>query len=162
MGSGKTAVGRRLAQELELDFIDTDDLAEARMGMSISDAFARQGEGFFRTREEEVICEELSKGDGNNRGKVISLGGGAVTTAGVRKLLEQEENVILLDVDKDTAYERSRRDNRPLAQDRDQFDKLYTARKELYRQVADIVIDVGTKNVDEVSMQITDLLEGRA
>lgn len=153
MGSGKTAVGRGLARSLGFRFIDTDTLVERRMGMSISDAFATRGEAFFRDEEEAVIREVLAEPE-VGAGAVISLGGGAVTTAGVRALLGEEETVILLDVDVATAFERSRGGDRPLARERDEFEKIYRDRKELYRQVADTVIDVGNKEIEEVVGEI--------
>jgi shikimate kinase len=162
MGSGKTAVGRRLAQKTDMEFCDTDSLAEQRMGMSINTAFDQEGESFFRDQEEAVIREQLGAAAASGRGRVISLGGGAITTMGIQELLEQEENVVLLDSDVATAFERSRGGDRPLARSRESFEQLYATRKELYRRLANMVIDVDDKSVEELVDEIIELLEGRA
>lgn len=158
MGSGKTAVGRGLADTLGYDYRDIDAIVEGRMGMSIAEAFAREGEAFFRAEEEVVIREELGA---PGEGKVISLGGGAVTSAGVREMLRDEDFVVWIDVDVATAFERSRDGKRPLAQDRGEFERLYRERESLYRQVADFVVEAGNRGIDELVGEVAALLEGR-
>ncbi len=74
MGAGKSKVGRLVAEQLTIPFVDTDDLIEARTGRSIADIFSTDGEAAFRRIETEAIVEALS-GDQ----KVIALGGGAAT-----------------------------------------------------------------------------------
>lgn len=157
MGSGKTTVGHLLAMELGTEFIDTDVLAEQRMGMSISEAFERKGEQYFREAEEAVIVRLLEEGIGTDA--VISLGGGAVTSDRVRQLLEAEA-VILLDVDVDTAYERSHGGKRPLASDRHEFELLFHERADLYRRVASSVVEVGERGADDLVEEIIVSLKG--
>jgi shikimate kinase len=161
MGSGKTAVGRRLSEKLGTEFRDTDFLVERRMGMSISDAFTNQGEGFFRSQEEAVILDELGGAPAGERGLVVSLGGGSITIETVRQLLEQEACVFLLDVGAEKAYERARGGKRPLASSRQKFMQLYAERSELYQRVADEVIDVGDKSIEDLADQIIGVLERR-
>ena len=72
MGAGKTAVGKRLARQMDLTFVDTDDMIEEQQGRSISDIFAKNGEAYFRSLETEVLCQLL---DSKER-CVISVGGG--------------------------------------------------------------------------------------
>lgn len=76
-GSGKSTIGRRLAKALDLALLDTDVAIEETTGRTIADIFATDGEAEFRRIEEDVIRSALQTHDG-----VLSLGGGAVTTAG--------------------------------------------------------------------------------
>jgi shikimate kinase len=75
-GSGKSTIGRRLAKAMGCALVDTDAAIEERTGRSIADIFAGDGESGFRLIEEQVIREALESHDG-----ILSLGGGAVTTA---------------------------------------------------------------------------------
>ena len=81
-GSGKSTIGRRLAKAMNLTLLDTDTAIEERSGHTIAEIFASDGEPGFRRIEEEVIRAALADHDG-----ILSLGGGAVTTAGVRDAL---------------------------------------------------------------------------
>ena len=160
MGSGKSAVGRILARESGMDFIDTDNLAEAKMGMSITEAFESKGEQFFRAAEEAVIRESL-EGPVSQRGTVIALGGGSITSAGVRQLLAAEPAVVMLDVDTATAFDRVHDKSRPLARDRREFMSLFGERKTLYHAVAKLTIDTRGKSVDEIVLEIRNFLARR-
>lgn len=157
MGSGKSVVGRRLAQATGMAFVDTDELAEARMGCTISQAFATRGEEYFRGIEAEVINDLLS-GDADSRGEVISLGGGAVTRAKNRELLERQDNVVQLEVDGDTAFSRAQNGQRPLAADKKAFLLLLEKRRADYAAVADITVDA-SRGIDEIVKEIRDVLE---
>ncbi len=77
MGAGKSAVGRKLAEELQLEFVDSDEVIEARTGVDIPYIFEREGESGFRARERQVI-DELTQ----LPGIVLATGGGAVQDAG--------------------------------------------------------------------------------
>lgn len=157
MGSGKSVVGRRLAQAEGTAFVDTDQLAEARMGCTISQAFETQGEEYFRGIEAEVISDLLSEPT-DSRGEVISLGGGAVTSATIRELLEREDNVILLGVDGETAFSRAQNGRRPLAVDKQAFLRLLEERRGDYAAVADMTVDA-SRDIDSIVKEIRDFLE---
>src|SRR5574337_1352976 len=79
-GAGKSTIGRRLARALGVEMLDTDAAIEATTGRSIADIFAADGEREFRRIEEDVVRAALAEHEG-----VLSLGGGAITSAGVRR-----------------------------------------------------------------------------
>jgi 3-dehydroquinate synthetase len=122
MGAGKTTAARALG----IPVVSTD--------ADVPIELFEQGEASFRARETEVVERIL---DGPPA--VIDLGGGAVTTPRVRELLEQRATVIWLDVDVDTAWARVEGSGRPLAQNQEDFRRLYDERRPLYAQVADVV-----------------------
>lgn len=115
MGSGKSTVGRRLAQRLGMRFVDADDEIERAAGMTISDIFARFGEAHFRDGERRVIARLLT---GN--AVVLATGGGAFMQDETRALILKDSLCIWLDADIPTLVERvHRRSHRPLLKDRD-------------------------------------------
>ena len=124
MGAGKSTIGEEVARRSGRPFVDTDAELERRHG-PITDLF-RRGEAEFRQREQEVVKEALTKREPS----VIALGGGAFEAARSDRAL-----AVLLDVDVETAWERSRESGRPLAQDEAAFRSLFAARD--YRAVAD-------------------------
>ncbi len=134
MGAGKTTFGRDAAARLGRPFVDVDRAIEERGGRSIAELFAERGESGFRQIEEQAVHAALA----SREPAVLSLGGGAVTSAGTRAALGSAF-VVLLDVDVDSAWSRVRHSRRPLARDESEFRRLYEAREPLYREVADAV-----------------------
>jgi shikimate kinase/3-dehydroquinate synthase len=126
MGAGKTTIGEEVARRTGRPFVDTDAVIEARHG-PITGLFDR-GEEEFRRLEAEVVDDALSRGEPS----VIALGGGAYEAARSDRAL-----AVLLDLDVDTAWERSRGSGRPLAQDETAFRALHAARD--YKSVSDAV-----------------------
>ncbi|OBF26688.1 shikimate kinase [Mycobacterium sp. ACS1612] len=156
-GSGKSTIGRRLAKALDLPLLDTDAAIEETTGRTIADIFATDGEKEFRRIEEEVIRSALQTHDG-----VLSLGGGAVTTAGVREALAGH-TVIYLEI---SAAEGVRRTGgstvRPLLAGPDRSEKfkaLMTQRVPLYRRVATIRVNTNRRNPGAVVRHIVERLE---
>jgi 3-dehydroquinate synthetase len=121
MGAGKTTIARALG----LPHVETDE--DVPIGLF------DDGEAAFRAREAEVVRNVLDRAVP----VVVDLGGGAVTIPEVRALLKERAMVVWLDVDVDTAWERVRGTDRPLAQDYDEFKRLYGERRPLYEEVAD-------------------------
>lgn len=115
MGSGKSTIGRRLADRLKMRFADADDEIERAAGMTISDIFARFGEAHFRDGERRVIARLLA-----GRPLVLATGGGAFINEETRALILKDSLCIWLDADIPTLVERvARRSHRPLLKDRD-------------------------------------------
>ncbi|KGB51809.1 Shikimate kinase [Sphingopyxis sp. LC81] len=115
MGSGKSTIGRRLAQRLGMRFADADDEIERAAGMTISDIFARFGEAHFRDGERRVISRLLGE-----KPMVLATGGGAFVNEETRALILRDSLCIWLDADIATLVERvGRRSHRPLLRNRD-------------------------------------------
>jgi shikimate kinase len=156
-GSGKSTIGRRLAKSLECAFLDTDAAIEEAAGRSIADIFAADGEQGFRRIEEQVICSALETHDG-----VLSLGGGAVTSPGVRTALAGH-TVVYLEISASEGVRRTGGNTvRPLLAGPDRAEKyaaLANERVPLYRKVAAIRINTNRRNPRAVVRQIAARLE---
>lgn len=156
-GSGKSTIGRRLAKALDLTMLDTDAVIEETTGRTIADIFANDGEAEFRRIEEEVIRAALASHDG-----VLSLGGGAVTTAGVREALAGH-TVIYLEISAAEGIRRTGGSNvRPLLAGGDRAEKfrsLMAKRVPIYRRVATMRINTNRRNPSAVVRSIVARLE---
>lgn len=112
MGAGKSSIGRRLAQALDLGFVDSDDEIEKAANLTIPEIFERHGEAHFRDGERKVIARLLSEGS-----KVIAVGGGAFENPQTRAEISEHGLSIWLKADFETLMERvRRRSHRPLLQ----------------------------------------------
>lgn len=110
MGAGKSAIGRIVAQQLGLSFVDTDTEIERVSRMTISELFAAYGEDEFRALETRVIKRLLRTGP-----RVVSTGGGAFVNEKTRKQIERGGLSVWLNADLDVLWERvNKRDHRPL------------------------------------------------
>lgn len=140
MGAGKTTIGRALAQELNLEFVDSDKEIEERTGADIPWIFDVEGEEGFRNREQQVL-DELTRQDGI----VLATGGGAVVRVENRNALAGRGLVVYLHTTIDQQTARTSKDRRrPLLQSDDPravLEKLMTVRDPLYREIADVIID---------------------
>ena len=152
-GAGKSTIGVALAKELELDFIDTDQLIEQETGKTITDIFVVDGEPHFRALELETLRTVLNLESG-----VISLGGGAPISQDAQEAIEQSNShTIFLDVSLATAAPRVgfNRD-RPLllGNPRAQWQALSDNRRPIYEKLADDAIKVDDMSVDQIVNQI--------
>ncbi len=140
MGSGKTFIGRILAQKLGFSFMDMDGEIECSQRMKISDIFARFGEQEFRRIESDTLLSMQ-----NLDRYVISTGGGVVVKQENRPLLKKIGVVVWLKTTPEKVYQRVKDDtSRPLLQVDDPLAKikeLMDYREDFYRQSADIVVD---------------------
>jgi shikimate kinase len=145
MGSGKTTLGRALAQRLDMAFADTDRVLVERTGVPVATIFEIEGEAGFRRRESAVLAE-LVRGEG----QVVATGGGAVLSAPNRALMREHGTVIYLRARLEHLWERTRHDSsRPLlatADPRATLAALLEARDPLYREAAHIIVDTGAQS----------------
>jgi shikimate kinase len=126
MGTGKSTVGKRLANQLGVDFIDADAAIEEAAQMSVSEIFAEYGEPYFRDGERRVIARLIEERHG-----VIATGGGAFVNPETRALILEHGIAVWIDADLETLVERTaRRDNRPLLQQGNPRDTLARLREE--------------------------------
>lgn len=131
MGAGKTAIGRKVAGELGLGFVDSDQEIEAASRMTIPELFERYGEPEFRALEQRVIARLLETGP-----QVLSTGGGAFMNAHTREIIAAHGVSVWLKADIDVLMERvSKKQNRPLlktADPRATMERLMTERYPIY------------------------------
>jgi shikimate kinase len=161
MGVGKSSVGRRLANALELPFRDADAEVEAAAGRSVSDIFTDLGEAAFREGERRVIARLLDQ-----EPHVLATGGGAFMTPDTRALIKSKAISVWLKADLDVLARRiSRKDNRPLLVGKDPLEVLQAqadARYPAYAE-ADLIVETGDAahqvTVEQVIAALTDHLE---
>ncbi len=158
MGAGKTTIGRQIAKNLGVDFVDSDHEIEQRTGASIPLIFEIEGEEGFRKREREVI-DDLTR----RKGIVLATGGGAVLDSINRNHLAGRGTVIYLRASLDHLLKRTARDrNRPLLQTEDpraRLEGIIKIREPLYREIADIIIDTDSNTVRATVRMIEDQLQ---
>ncbi|HAU92109.1 MAG: shikimate kinase AroK [Pseudomonadota bacterium] len=153
MGAGKSTIGRHLADELHLEFFDSDQEIERRSGADITWIFDLEGEDGFRKREENVINDLTDK-----QGIVLATGGGSIMTKAVRNRLSARGIVVYLQTTIDKQVARTQRDKRrPLLQ-KDDPEKvlrdLAELRNPLYEEVADYVVETDDQSARAVANQI--------
>jgi shikimate kinase len=155
MGAGKSTIGRHLADELHLEFYDSDQEIERRTGADIAWVFDLEGEEGFRVREENMINELSDK-----QGIVLATGGGSIISKTVRNRLSARGIVVYLQTTIDKQVARTQRDKRrPLLQTEDPEQVLINLAEErnpLYEEVADYVIDTDDQSARAVANQIID------
>jgi len=150
MGSGKTTVGRRLADELGCDFFDSDHEIIDKTGVGIEHIFDIEGEIGFRNRESQMLSELSQKS-----GAVIATGGGIVLRSENRSLLQQSGIVVYLASSIEQLLKRtSKSKNRPILEkslDREKTIRdILSAREAYYREVSVLEIDTTGKQLYEV------------
>lgn len=157
MGSGKTSVGKKLAKNMKLEFVDTDKMIEEQSHMKVSEIFEEHGEEYFRSMETLTLrqlldCEERL---------VISVGGGLPIQPQNREYLKMLGSVIYLKASTQTLTERLKGDkSRPLlAEDPDEslsekIDRLKSGREDIYKEVADFEIATDNKGFRKIIEEI--------
>jgi shikimate kinase len=143
MGAGKTAVGRRLANRLDLPFIDADSEIEVAAGASISEIFAEHGEAYFRQGERKVIARLLEHGP-----QVLATGGGAYMNPDTRANIKAHGLSVWLKADIKVLMKRvGRRDNRPLLAAGDPEKVMKRLMEERYPVYAEADVTVESRDV---------------
>lgn len=159
MGSGKTRVGKRLAQEYGLPFIDVDRVVTKKMNLTISEIFQRFGEPYYRALETLVI-KELTN---DKERKVISLGSGLPIQEQNQKYLKDLGTIIYLKGSLETLKKRLEAgSSNPLLEGDDREDKikkLLKQRDPVYAKYADIEVITGVKPFEALIEEIKEKLE---
>jgi shikimate kinase len=160
MGSGKTAVGRRLAALLGKQFFDSDAEIERRTGVDVRYIFEKEGEARFRQRERDVIAELTALDD-----VVVATGGGVILDPVNRERLTATGVVVYLDTTLDTLVRRTKSSRtRPLLIDADPrtvLERLMVVRRPLYEETADLRIETTGRQVRAVAVDIQQRLAER-
>jgi shikimate kinase len=162
MGTGKSRIGRLLAEQLGREFYDTDQMVEARVGTSVSEVFASAGEARFRELEQECVAAAAGRGP-----VVIALGGGAVTQERNWELIRSVRGVVVcLEADLATIAERvARKDNRPLLagltpdERRDRIVRLLAEREPYYRRADVRVTTSNSQAAADTARRVAEALE---
>jgi len=159
MGAGKSTVGRRLSEEIDVPFMDSDNEIVEAANCSIAEIFEVYGEQKFRDLEQRVIVRLLGEGP-----MILATGGGAFMNAQVREAIASHGFSIWLDAEIDVLLDRvSRRNNRPLlinGDKREILEKLISERSPYYA-LADLKVDNGAGNQAKVVSDIIELLKAK-
>ena len=166
MGCGKSTVGKQLAQDYGMCFLDTDAWIEDKEKITISEIFAAKGEAYFRELEtkclETLLKENIEESYNSKSGKVISVGGGLPVKEENRRLLKKLGTVIYLKATEETIYERLKKDTtRPLLQGdnpKQKIRELMDTREDKYIEASDLVVVVDCKKVVDVLDEIQSIL----
>jgi shikimate kinase len=153
MAAGKTTIARALAKRLDWRALDIDEIVEQRERLPVTDIFAKHGEPYFRMAEREALVQQLGV-----RHVVVATGGGTFVDPQNRSMINADGLSVWLDIPLERALARVPADGRrPLAADREGFERLYHLRRAAYQQ-AHIRVDAGRQGVDALVEQLMDLL----
>lgn len=153
-GSGKSTIGRYLAKRWSVPFVDVDVAIEERIGCTIRDFFAKEGEARFRDVEQEVLSQLL----GQSEHMVVATGGGAVLRAENRRQLAGRAKVVYLSASPHEIARRLQRDTqRPLLQVDNPLQRmldLHAIRDPLYKEVAHFVVAGSGLSATQVAQRV--------
>ena len=159
MGCGKSTIGKKMSEILNIKLVDTDAWIEERQGMTVSEIFATKGELFFRDLETGALQELLEE----KETMVISVGGGLPLREENRSLLQQLGQVIYLKAQPETIYNRIKGDTtRPLLQTENPMEKIREMlgqREEKYQVAADKIVTVDDKDLSEILDEILEAVK---
>ena len=157
MGAGKTTIGKQVASQLGMTFVDSDQEIQRRTGVDISTIFEYEGEEGFRNREEQAIGD-LTEIDL----QVMATGGGAVLRPQNRQNLSARGIVIYLECSPQQQFERTYRDRkRPLIQTDDplaKLESLMAEREPLYKETADYTVSTEGRSAGAAAKDILELV----
>ena len=152
MASGKTSVGRLLADSLGCPFLDLDEVIVKKAGRSIPAIFASDGEEGFRRLEKQALEQTVSRYAENTA--VLALGGGTVTVPGAIRLLQEKTTCIYLQASLDSIQERLSADAtaRPLADEH--LAERFAAREPLYAEAAHVIMNTDGLTPEQITDDI--------
>lgn len=148
---GKTTVGGILARLSGMELADTDEHIVKKIGMPISEFFAKYGEAEFRKIEKETVAELAAEG-----GRIIATGGGAVLDGDNVRALRRNGVIVFLDR---AVHNLVATDDRPLSSERSKLEKLYAERYDVYRMAAELIIDANRTPEEEAREILKELGE---
>ncbi len=158
MASGKSLLGRKLSEYLDLPYVDMDKEIELRAGAEISWIFEKEGEEGFRDRESAVLKESSEL-----ESFIISTGGGAILRNENRELMRSRGKVIYLETPIEIQLSRTLNDKtRPLIENvdkREVFSALNKERTPIYEELSDIKVPFKDRSKDELLNTVLKLLE---
>lgn len=160
MGSGKTSVGKKLADVLEIPFKDMDTEIEKQVGLSIPRIFSEKGEIYFRTIENEVLKKNLS----GTENFVLATGGGTPCYGDSMSFIKKQTDVMSIYLKTPLSILVSRlfleKENRPLLthlkteEDLNDFIRKHLFERAYYYNKADLILENGSENIDETVEKI--------
>ncbi len=154
MASGKSTIGRLLAERLRWTFVDLDERIEERAGMPIRRIFSIAGEGRFRSLEHDML-REVSREPGKS---IVALGGGTFVSEVNRAIIRRSGVSVWIDVPFRSTVRRLSGDRRrPLARGNDQLYQLFRARLPFYHE-ADLRLRAGDESADRLAAEILHVL----
>jgi shikimate kinase len=161
-GSGKSTIGRRLAERLDRPIVDTDDLVEAESGMTIKDIFATKGEPWFRDLEARIVTAVSASATAT----IVSLGGGAVLRESSQAILKSTGTCVWLSASAEYLFRRIQSDQatqwrRPNLSQNGGFSEVaevLSIRTPIYEKLSDITVVVEGKTPDEICDEIVDCI----
>ena len=148
---GKTTVGGILSRLSGMELADTDEHIVKKIGMPISEFFAKYGEAEFRKIEKETVAELAAEG-----GRIIATGGGAVLDGDNVRALRRNGVIVFLDR---AVHNLVATDDRPLSSERSKLEKLYAERYDVYRMAAELIIDANRTPEEEAREILKELGE---
>ncbi len=152
MGTGKTSVGRLVADQLHFEYLDTDEVIQSETGRTVTEIFATDGEPAFRALEEKVVKDLAVRTK-----TVIATGGGLPLNPNNLASLKTHSLVVCLWSSPEKIWERVRHQNhRPLLQDKNPQEKireLLAARGPFYKK-ADVLLNTDLRSIREVAQQV--------
>ena len=159
MGTGKSAVGKRLAKEISCRFVDTDRLIEEKLGREVADIFAEEGEGRFREWEAEVVREVMRE-----EALIVSTGGGAVLNKESLDLFCDHGTVVWLTARPEVILKRAQRriNERPLLKGENPLltiERLLKEREPYYKRAV-FSVDTSDMSIDGVVLKIREAVFG--
>ena len=157
MGTGKTTVGRLVAERRDMRHVDLDDVVEMRRGCSVAHIFALEGEASFRRVEREALIDAL-----NGDPCVVSTGGGIVESEMNRTDLRRAACVVWLDASVGVLVSRvGGSDSRPLLDGNAtaSLARLASRRREWYESVAHVRVDTDGRSPDEVAARVVEIMD---
>lgn len=160
MATGKSTVGRILAEELGRPLLDSDEQVEARTGRTVRELFVEDGEPAFRAHESAALTDAID----SPTPSVIAGAGGVVLAEANRALLRRDDAVVVwLRAEAETVLDRLRRSrsgHRPLLDDDPEGTIIAMAehRTPLYEEVADVIVDVEHRTPGQVAAAVLDAL----